>query len=145
MDIDKTTFNDLNVFHQEEESSIFNKVNFTRTRGGKDWLAKFFTEPFNDIKRITDTQEILKSILAKQAQWPEVINNGTVMVMEKLYESVIDSIPDSANSLNASTCRVLHAPYFSLLRYSVGPFADFIRGCRDLVTLFDNEDSPKYM
>lgn len=145
MDIDKTTFNDLNVFHQEEEFSIFHKVNFTRTRGGKDWLAKFFGEPFNDIKRITDTQEILKSILYKAAEWPVVINNGTVMVIEKFYESLIDTIPDTANTFNAYSYRVLHAPDFSLLRYSVGHFADFVRGCRDLVNLFDEDSTPKFM
>lgn len=145
MDIDKTTFNDLNIFHQEEEFSIFNKLNFTRTRGGKDWLAKFFSEPFNDINRIQDTQDILKSIQYREAEWPLAINNGTVMVIEKFYESLIDTIPDSATTLNAYTYRVLHAPDFSLLRYSVGHFADFVRGCRDLVNLFDDDSTPKFM
>ncbi len=145
MDIDKTTFNDLNVFHQEEEFSIFNKLNFTRTRGGKDWLAKFFSEPFNDINRIQDTQDILKSIQYREAEWPLAINNGTVMVIEKFYESLIDTIPDSATTLNAYTYRVLHTPDFSLLRYSVGHFADFVRGCRDLVNLFDDDSTPKFM
>jgi DNA mismatch repair protein MutS len=145
MDIDKTTFNDLNIFHQEEASSIFDKLNFTRTRGGRDWLARFFSEPFNDIRRITDTQDILKRIQEKAADWPSVVNNGTVMVIEKFYESVIDSIPDSANNLNAYSYRILHAPDFSLLRYSVTHFADFIHGCRDLITMFDNDSTPKFM
>jgi DNA mismatch repair ATPase MutS len=145
MDIDKTTFNDLNIFHQEEEFSIFHKLNFTRTRGGKDWLARFFSEPFNDIKRISDTQDILKSIQNKAPDWPVSINNGTIMVIEKFYESMLDTIPDAATTLNAYSYRVLHAPDFSLLRYSVGHFADFVRGCRDLVNLFDEESAPKLM
>ncbi|MEJ7737585.1 MAG: DNA mismatch repair protein MutS [Chitinophagaceae bacterium] len=142
MDIDKTTFNDLSIFHQEEESSIFHKLDFTRTRGGRDWLVKFFSEPFNDLKRIADTHQILKSILEKQDEWPSNISNGTIMVMEKFYESAIDSIPDSPNLLNAYIYRLLHAPDFSLVRYSVGHFADFIRGCRALVKLFDNDQTP---
>ncbi|MEO5999775.1 MAG: DNA mismatch repair protein MutS [Chitinophagaceae bacterium] len=143
MDIDRTTFNDLNIFHQEEEFSIFNKLNFTRTRGGRDALARFFIEPFNDIKRITDTQDTLKRIHEKIADWPLSVNNGTVMVIEKFYESFIDTIPDSPNILNAYTYRLLHSPDHSLLRYSVGHFADFVRGCRELVNLFDDANTPK--
>ncbi len=143
MDIDKTTFNDLSIFSQEEEFSIFHKLNFTRTRGGRDWLAKFFSEPFNDIKRINETQQILKSILEKEKDWPVNISNGTIMVMEKFYETTIDTIPDSGNMMNAYAYRFLHAPDFSLLKYSIGHFADFIRGCRNIIDLFDNEHAPR--
>jgi len=52
MQIDKITFNDISIFHPEEEFSIFHKLNFTRTVGGKDWLRKFFSEPHADIKKI---------------------------------------------------------------------------------------------
>jgi hypothetical protein len=38
MEVDVTTYNDLSVFHSEEEFSIFHKLNFTRTEEGKDWL-----------------------------------------------------------------------------------------------------------
>ena len=42
MQLDKVTFNDISIFHQEEEYSIFHKLNFTRTVGGKEWLRRFF-------------------------------------------------------------------------------------------------------
>ena len=38
METDKTTLNDLAVFHHEEEFSIFHKLNFTRTVGGREKL-----------------------------------------------------------------------------------------------------------
>jgi len=142
MDIDKTTFNDLSIFSQEEEFSIFHKLNFTRTRGGRDWLAKFFSEPFNDIKRINETQQILKRILEVEEQWPVHISNGTIMVMEKFYETTIDSIPDAGNLMNAYSYRFLHAPDYSLVKYSISHFADFVRGCRHIIDMFDNEDTP---
>ena len=34
METDKTTLNDLSIFNHDEEFSIFNKLNFTRTVGG---------------------------------------------------------------------------------------------------------------
>ncbi len=142
MQIDNTTFNDLSIFHQEEESSIFHKLNFTDTIGGKDWLARFFSEPLNDLKKINDIQKILQCIAAKDAAWTPAITNGTVMVMEKFYETPVDTLPDRPNIANALTYKLLHAPDYSLVRYTVGHFADFVRGIFDLVTLFDNDQSP---
>ena len=141
MESDKTTFSDLSIFNYEEEFSIFNKLDFTRTIRGRECLVKFFSEPFNDIKKIRDTQETLKRIIEKHEQWPLTISNGTIMVMEKFYQSTLDTIPDDSNLLNAYTYKLLHNPDYSMVKYSVGHFADFVKGCLQLVDLFDNEDS----
>src|SRR4051794_35750550 len=95
MDIDITTYNDLSLFHHEEEFSVFHKLNYTRTSTGKLWLEKFFNEPFSDIKKIQETQQIVSIILSHLNEWPTSITNGTIMVIERLYESPIDNIPDS--------------------------------------------------
>ena len=42
MELDSTTYNDLSLFHHDEEYSVFHKINFTRTVDGKEWLLKFF-------------------------------------------------------------------------------------------------------
>ena len=142
MDIDKVTFNDLSIFNPEEEYSIFHKLNFTRTRGGRDWLVRFFSEPFNEVKRITDTQQILQSILRKEEGWPEIISNGTIMVLERFYDTPLDTIPASSDPASAYAYRVLHAPDYSLIRYSIGHFADFVRGFYQLINLFSGDDTP---
>jgi DNA mismatch repair protein MutS len=142
MQIDNTTFNDLSIFHKEEESSIFHKLNFTQTIGGKDWLARFFSEPLGELKKIKEVQQILHCIAENEMRWPQSITNGTVMVIEKFYESPVDTIPDNPNVINALSYKVLHAPDYSLVRYTVGHFADFVRGFMELVTIFDNDKSP---
>lgn len=142
MDIDKVTFNDLSIFNPEEEYSIFHKLNFTRTRGGRDWLVRFFSEPFKEVKRITDTQQILQSILHKEEGWPETISNGTIMVLERFYDTPLDTIPASYDPVSAYAYRVLHAPDYSLIRYSIGHFADFVRGFYQLISLFSGDDVP---
>lgn len=142
MDIDNTSYNDLNIFHHEEEFSVFNKLNFTRTLDGRAWLAKLFSTPFSDQKQILETQQILKSILNKIDQWPVGISNGTMMVIDKFYDSQIDSIPASPNLLNALSYKLFHTADFSLVRYSLSHFADFIRGMYQIIDLFDNDDSP---
>ena len=64
MEIDKVTYNDLSVFQAEEDQgSIFDTLNFTRTNGGKDQLLRLFNEPFSRIEQINDTQHILRIII----------------------------------------------------------------------------------
>lgn len=142
MQIDNTSYNDLNIFHHEEEYSIFNKLNFTRTVDGRNWLLKYFSNPFSDQKQIDETQQLLKSILRKIDQWPVSISNGTILVLEKFYDSNVDSIPSNANFVNALSYKLFHTADFSLVKYSIAHFADFLRGMSQLASAFDNEESP---
>ena len=81
-------------------------------------------------------------ILEREDKWPLTISNGTVMVMERFYESAVDEIPQSHNLPGALSYRLFHAPDFSLIRYSVGHFADFIRGMDQIIQFFDRPGCP---
>ncbi len=142
MEIDKTTYEDLSLYNHEEDSSIFHKLNFTRTRGGMDRLLQYFNHPFSDLRHINDTQKIIQLILKDFNEWPLNISNGTLMVMERFYETALDQIPASSHLINALGYKIFHNPDYSLLRYSVGHFADFIRGMNKLVELFDHDECP---
>nr|WP_214449355.1 DNA mismatch repair protein MutS [Flavihumibacter rivuli] len=142
MDIDKTSLLDLSIFHQEEEFSIFHRLNFTQTSGGRDWLAKLFQEPFKDLASIRKTQDILRFIGENLDDWPTQISNGTIMVIEKFYETPIDTIPHSSGPINGYTYKLLHNPDYSLLRYSISHFGDLVRGFQQLSKLLDKENTP---
>lgn len=142
MEIDQTTYNDLSVFHSEEEFSVFHKLNFTRTAEGKDWLYKFFKAPFSDAKLIKETQSIIRVIQEKMPAWPMSISNGTIMVIAKFFESNIDVLPSSADYMNSFSYKIFHSADFSLVRYSLTHFADFLRGMKQLCDLFDNDQTP---
>ncbi len=144
MEIDKTTFNDISVFHQEEEFSIFHKLNFTRTVGGKGWLRRFFYEPHRDLKKILGTQKIIRKLSEHIDAWPTEISNGTVMVMEKFLDYPVDPLPQDPNAYNSFVYRWLHIEDFSMVRYSVKHFADFYRGINRLVNLFEEEELPSF-
>lgn len=137
MEIDIITYEDLSLFNKEEEFSIFHKLDFTRTRGGKDVLLEYFNHPFSSPEPIRATQQILALILEKMGEWPSSITNGTIMVMERFYETQIDDIPHGQNLPAALGYKVFHAPDYSMVRYSVGHFADFVRGMNRLVSLLD--------
>lgn len=143
MKIDNITYRDLSIFHSDEEFSVFNKLNFTRTAEGKEWLLRFFQNPFNDPLLIGETQSIIKLVLQKMPEWPESISNGTIMVIAKFYDTAIDAIPTDNNLLNAYEYKIFHNPDYSLLKYSLTHFADFLRGIHQLIHFFDNDETPE--
>ena len=127
MQIDKITFNDIAVFHTEEEFSIFHKLNFTRTAGGKEWLLRFFREPHHDLNRIIGTQNIIKTLLDHLNDWPAEITNGTVIMMDKFIDYNLDPVPKVQNTFNALSYKLLHNADYSMVKYSIKHFADFFR------------------
>ena len=145
MQIDKITFNDISIFHTEEEASIFHKLNFTKTVGGKEWLRRFFTEPHHDLKRILGTQNIILTLLQHLDEWPSEITNGTILMMDKFLDYSLDPIPQNVNAVNALSYKLLHNADYSMVKYSVKHFADFMRGIGKILHLFDRTDLPAHL
>jgi DNA mismatch repair ATPase MutS len=145
MQIDQYTYLDLSIFHPEEEYSVFHRLNFTRTIGGKEYLMRYFRQPFDNVEKIRETQRIIQLILERLDQWPMGISNGTMLVIDRFYDYQLDPLPESANIISAYTYRILHSPDYSLVNFSVGHFADFVRTMKELIALFDDSDVPKKM
>src|ERR1700744_5890651 len=135
MEIDNTTYEDLSLYSDTEEFPIFHRRKFPRTTGGKNLLFNNFNRPFGKREPIHATQQILRLILEKMDQWPSSVSNGTIMVMERFYETPVDEIPQARNLPAAFAYKLFHAPDYSMVRYSVTHFADFIRGMNALVQL----------
>ncbi|HEY1112404.1 MAG TPA: DNA mismatch repair protein MutS, partial [Chitinophagaceae bacterium] len=142
MQIDKISFNDISIFHSEEEYSIFHRLNFTRTIGGKEWLRRFFSEPHHDLKRIIGTQNIIKTLLAHIDEWPPEITNGTIIVIDKFLDYNLDPVPESPNALNSFAYKILHSGDYSMVKYSVKHFGDFYRGLYKLLRVFNGVELP---
>lgn len=143
MEIDKVTFNDLSVFQAgDDQGSIFDTLNFTRTNGGREQLMKLFYEPFGRAEQIHDTQQILKLLIKEQEHWPEEISNGTVMVMEKFYATSTDPVSPHPSAISALGYKVFHNADYSLIHFSIGHFADFFRGLRKLINRFHHDEAP---
>jgi DNA mismatch repair ATPase MutS len=142
MQIDNITFNDISIFHSEEEFSIFNKLNFTRTVGGREWLRKFFSEPHDDLKKILGTQKVIRTFMEHVQQWPTDISNGTVLVMDKFMDYALDPISEMPASFNNLFYKWLHSEDYSMVKYSVTHFADFYRGLKKIAELLDGLSLP---
>ena len=128
MNVDNTTLNDLSIFAHEEELSIFHRLDFARTIGGRDWLKYYVADPLTSIKLIRDRQQLLQRIISVLDLWPAGINNGTIMVIEKYFESAVDAIPKAPHPVNALAYKLFSGPDYSLISYTVGHFTGFVRG-----------------
>ncbi|MCD2422940.1 DNA mismatch repair protein MutS [Niabella pedocola] len=142
MQIDGISFNDIAIFHPEEDYSIFHKLNFTRTFGGREWLRHFFSNPFNDIEKIRGTQRILSKLILHVEEWPEDITNGTILVMDRFLDYALDRVSNSPNALDAAIYRVLHHADYAMVRFSINHFADFFRSIRKISALLNEVALP---
>lgn len=145
MQADKTTVNDLSIFHTEEEQSVFHHLDFTTTIGGREWFRYLLSNPYSDLEKIQETQQTLQLIIKKEAEWPAIITNGTVMVVQKFYDSSIDEIPKNLNPVNSFYYRILKAADFSLIKFSVTHFIDFTIGLRRILHFFEKENTPSLL
>ncbi|HSQ43657.1 MAG TPA: hypothetical protein VLM16_01595 [Ginsengibacter sp.] len=143
METDKTTLNDLAVFQHDEEFSIFHKLNFTRTVGGREKLRHIFSSSLKEIVSIQNVQKTLQLFLEKKDEWPLSISNGSVLMIHKFYESSIDQIPPRPTVSTAYYYKIFHAPDFSLVKYSMGHAFDFIKGMQHIIKIFMKDDAPE--
>lgn len=142
MEVDKTTIADLGIFNQEAELSVFEQLNRTLTVRGKERLRKHFANPLSTLSDINETQCILQKMITRLMDWPKQISNGSILVIEKMYESYFDTIPANAGKWDAFSYKFLHGPEFSLLKYSAGHCIEFIRGMRSIASLLNAENLP---
>ena len=145
MQIDAISFNDISIFHAEEEFSIFHKLNFTKTTGGKEWLRFYFTQPLHDLGQIRGTQDVIRALMGHVEQWPDEISNGTILVMDKFLDYPLDTISTNLNNFNSLSYKWLHSEDYSMVKYSMSHFADFFRGLRKIVSLFETVQLPTNM
>ncbi len=142
MEIDKTTLADLVIVDREDEFSIFNKLNFTVTSRGKEQLRSNLLNPLTDIVSIKNVQQTILFIKDNKAQWPLIITNGTIMVAEKFFDTHIDAIPSKPSFIDTFSYKILHGHDFTLVKYSICHFFDFIKGVQQVITHFLNDNTP---
>ena len=101
METDKTTLTDLVIFDKDEEFSVFSKIDFTITIRGKDQLRENLSSPLSDISAIKNVQDTILYIKDNRQNWPVSISNGTLMVVERFYDTSIDPIPVNPAKISA--------------------------------------------
>ncbi len=145
MELDKTTYLDLSIFNREDEYSLFYKLDFTTTAGGREYLRKLFGQPLKDISSIQNRQQMLQYLLENEKAWPKAISNGTIVVVENYLNAEIEPISSSgglALYLNTIITKTIYAPDFGFIKFSFEQLLNLIRGFRSLTEEIDTETAP---
>jgi len=142
METDKTTLADLSIFNAEEDFSVFNKLNLTRTISGREQLRNNFNHALRSVEEIKGVQQTLQLILREQKHWPMQVSNGTIMVVEKFYDASIDEIPSQPSSFSSFNYKLFHGPDFSFVKYSAIHCFDFIKGMQLIIDHFLHDHTP---
>ncbi|TAG30242.1 MAG: DNA mismatch repair protein MutS [Sphingobacteriia bacterium] len=128
MQIDKTTLTDLSIFHSDEYQSVFHHLNHTQTNGGREYLRYLLGNPLNTVKAIQQTQETIQHLSEVMNEWPVSPSNGTIMVMEKFYESQIANYPLNPGLLDSLWYKFFYGSDFSLTNFTIKHAIDFFQG-----------------
>lgn len=145
MNIDRITYYDLSIFSNEEEYSLLHRINFCTTTGGAERLQYLLTHPLHTKKEIVETQQTLVQITAIMKEWPAEITNGTLFVLEKFFGYPFDKIPNSYSPVPAFLYKIFDTPDYSLVRYTVNHFIDFLKGMNKLQQSLSIESSSPFL
>jgi len=143
MQADKTTLQDLFIFHHDEDQSVFHHLNFTHTGGGREQLRWLLSKPLESVIAIQDSQQTICQLQDVAYHWPTIISNGTIMVVEKFYDTPVDDYPSHPSILNSFIYKLFNHPDFSFTRYSIEHFISFVKGMHQIVELIDVPKSKK--
>lgn len=145
MQVDKVTLQDLSVFHSEEYQSVFHHINLTLTNGGREYLRYLLAHPLETVKAIEQTQATIQQLGTIMDQYPISPSNGTVLVMEKFFESPINNYPSDIGLVSALWYKYLNMADFSLSKFTVEHALDFVQGMEKIAGLITLENGSVWL
>ena len=148
MQLDKTSYYDLSIFNRDEEYSLFHRLDFTTTAGGREYMRQLFSNPLPDIISIENRQKALQYILEQEGNWPSIISNGTIVVVENYMEARIEPISNTQGIplyIQSAITKTLYAPDFGFIKFSFTQLVILLKGFRSFINVFNSDDTPKVL
>jgi len=138
---DKTTQTDLSIFHPDIEQSVFHHLNFTKTNAGREVLRELLCQPLRTLTAIENTQQTIRQLGEVIDQWPVSISNGTLMVLEKFYDTPIDKLPKNPGFIGGWYYRITSPTDYSITKYTIEHAIDFTNGMVNILLLIKDAES----
>lgn|GEM_PF-162971 len=140
--IDKTTLHDLSFLKGQE--SVFTLLNRCSSQDGASFLFKIIQEPPATFKGLKEQQSAVRFWMDNLDAWPQIISNGTLVMIRKFYESA-DGAPEKPNNFNLMLSTVMQKIFnkdiYSFVRFSIAHLIDFLKGIHELTQL-QNKKTP---
>jgi DNA mismatch repair protein MutS len=138
VNLDKTTLSDLSFLTGEH--AVFILINRCTTQMGTEALRQQVLHPPATYARLKEQQDAVRFWGQHLDQWPKVISNGTLVMVEKFYESadMATGRPNSFNLMvNSLVQKLFNRNEYSFVRFSVSHLIDFLKGCNEMVALLE--------
>lgn len=145
---DKITLKDLSVFSKEQDMSIFALLNHTTTQYGKDALRRHIQHPPDTYAQLCGMQDTIKFLSQNIETWPSIISNGTMVMLDKFFESADHATtpPSGINNMfGAFFQKILNKNEYFFTQFSISHISDFLKGCIALTEMSDNDNIPELL
>jgi DNA mismatch repair ATPase MutS len=140
MTVDNITILDLGILAPVGNACIFEKLCFATTNAGKEYLQQLIANPLNDVAKIYDRQKAIKHMLHNNYQLPSVITNGTLMVLQRFYDTHITNMSRKNDVVTAFMYKLSNSTDFSLTKYSVQHFVPFVQAMQQILLFLQNSN-----
>lgn len=140
---DKTTLKDLSIFTSDAGEGIFDLLDHAATQAGRNMLKKHVLNPPDSVEALQELQDTIKFWTVNADRWPQIISNGTLVMLEKFFEAA-DTTPPSGFTLMLGNFfqKLLNKNQYFFTQFSLSHLADFLKGCIELTALLDAQDVP---
>jgi DNA mismatch repair protein MutS len=145
MQNDIITLKDLSFFTSEAGGGVFGLLDFTTTQAGKDMMRKHILHPPDSLEQLQQVQDAIKFWAGNANAWPDVISNGTLVMLEKFFDSA-DNITAPPSGINLTIGKflqkLLNRNEYFFTQFSLSHLSDFLKGCVQLTALLQRSDLP---
>jgi DNA mismatch repair protein MutS len=144
MQNDRITLKDLSIFSSEAGGGLFGLIDHTTTHAGRDTLRRHIMNPPDSYETLQALQDAVKFWSTHGALWPTDVSNGTMLMLEKFFESADTAAPPKGItfSIGAFLQKLLNRNEYFFTEFSLSHLSDFLRGSAKLVEIMKEQDVP---
>ena len=138
MQNDKTTLRDLSMFPPDGSDGVFSLIGYTTTKEGNAALRQHIQHPPDTYESLKEVQDTVRFLSIHIDLWPQVISNGTLVMLEKYFDSADSAMaPATGVSLMLGSFfqKIFNKQQYFFTQFSISHLADLLRGCTELVKI----------
>ena len=136
----KRTLKDLSFSNNDTEGSIMNLIDRCSTFVGRAVLQRQITRSPATFEALKAQQDVIRFWAEHSMHWSEFISNGTIVMLEKFYESA-DSYSGHPGGLGIFNAKFFQKLFnrneYHFTQFSLSHLSDFLKGCQAFVSLLD--------
>lgn len=140
----KRTLKDLSFSGAEAEGNLMNLIDRCTTFVGRTELKRQLAKAPASFIALQEQQDAIRYWAEHPQYWPELITNGTIVMLEKFYESA-DSYSGNHGGINIMSGKFFQKLFnrneYHFTQFSLGLLSDFLKGCQQFVDLLKDKDN----